>query len=332
MKTSSKPVNQLLQWYDQNYRVLPWNLTSDPYRIWVSEVILQQTQVKQALGYYDRFINRFPDVYELSKAQETDVLKMWEGLGYYSRARNLHKGAKYIVDQHDGQVPTTRVDLLKVPGIGPYTSAAIQAFAFGFKAAAIDGNLLRIVTRLFAFPGDISKSKVQRAVEGMCLELMKEAHPAKFNRAMMDLGATICKPQNPLCEECPFCEFCEAKAIDQVKDFPFSSKKVKKTRRALHYRIETDNHGALMVYRRVNPGIWKGLYELTPIDVEHTKKLKKIHHVRHLLTHQTLDIHFYIMEGEQVQPSSIDMALAQYAFPRPIQKFLNQLLQKPPKA
>lgn len=336
MSGISKLARDLIQWYDDHQRDLPWNKTHDPYRIWVSEIILQQTQVQQGLPYYHNFVIKFPNVSALAEADLNDVLKAWEGLGYYSRARNLHKGAKFVIQNFDGKLPENRKDLLTIPGIGPYTSAAIAAFAFGQKEAAIDGNLMRVLTRLHTFPGDIHKASTRKDLENMALNDMGHADPAAYNRAMMDLGSSICTATNPDCNNCPVRAHCRAFATGQVSEFPFSTKKVVKKKRYLHYLLcLTPDAQGIRYHQRDDSGIWKGLYELPLIETEKQKKLKtwsldgenreieNIDKRKHLLTHRTLYITFYRPLEEKIPKEIVSAALAKTAFPVPIRTFLN---------
>ena len=200
----------LLAWYDRCARAMPWRGIHDPYRIWVSEAMLQQTRVETVLRYYDRFLARFPTLRDLAEAPEEDVLKMWEGLGYYSRARNLHQGAKQILAEYGGVLPADPVLLRKIRGIGPYTSCAVASIAYGVRAAAVDGNVIRVICRLYHLQENPLEPAVHRRVEELALALVPESRPGDHNQAMMDLGATVCVPGTPDCDRCPVSAFCLA--------------------------------------------------------------------------------------------------------------------------
>ena len=215
----------LLAWYDQHARTLPWRGIHDPYRTWVSETMLQQTRVETVLGYYDRFLQRFPTIADLAAAPEDDVLKLWEGLGYYSRARNLHKGAKQVMAEHGGVIPSTVEALRKISGIGPYTAGAIASIAFEQPVPAVDGNVIRVVSRLRGIRENVGVPSVRRSLEGEAASLVPATRPGDFNQAVMDLGATICTPGTPSCEKCPLQAECDAYAAGDAEDLPVLPRK-----------------------------------------------------------------------------------------------------------
>src|SRR5271157_1728605 len=200
---------RLLAWYRQHKRDLPWRRTEDPYRIWISEIMLQQTRVAAVLPYYPRFLELFPDVRALARAPEQTLLAAWAGLGYYSRARNLQKAAKYIVEL--GEFPRTYSSLRELPGVGDYTGAAVASIAFGLPHAVMDGNVARVMSRLMAEAGDIKSDAVRRRLRALAEVLLDRRHPGEFNQALMELGATVCVPKRPLCESCPVRLYCEAR-------------------------------------------------------------------------------------------------------------------------
>ena len=215
----------LLAWYDQHARTLPWRGIHDPYRTWVSETMLQQTRVETVLGYYDRFLQRFPTIADLAVAPEDDVLKLWEGLGYYSRARNLHKGAKQVMAEYGGVIPSTVEELRKISGIGPYTAGAIASIAFDQPVPAVDGNVIRVVSRLRGIRENVGVPSVRRLLEGEAASLVPADRPGDFNQAVMDLGATICTPGTPSCEKCPLQAECDAYAAGDAEDLPVLPRK-----------------------------------------------------------------------------------------------------------
>ena len=215
----------LLAWYDRHARTLPWRGIHDPYRTWVSETMLQQTRVETVLGYYDRFLTRFPTVSDLAAAPEDDVLKLWEGLGYYSRARNLHKGAKQVMEDYGGVIPSNVEALQKISGIGSYTAGAIASIAFDQPVPAVDGNVIRVVSRLRGIRENVGIPSVRRALEGEAAALVPAERPGDFNQAVMDLGATICVPGTPACEKCPLQTECDAFAAGDAEDLPVLPRK-----------------------------------------------------------------------------------------------------------
>ena len=215
----------LLQWYDRVKRDLPWRRSGDPYCIWLSEIMLQQTRVETVKGYYARFLERCPTVQALAQAPEETVLKLWEGLGYYSRARNLHKAAKAIVNEHGGVFPATYEEILKLPGIGPYTAGAIASIAFGQPVPAVDGNVIRVTSRLCGIRENVGVPSVRRKLEEEAAALVPKKRPGDFNQAMMDLGATVCVPGTPSCERCPLRTLCDAYAAGDAEDLPVLPRK-----------------------------------------------------------------------------------------------------------
>ncbi len=251
----------LLNWYDYNKRNLPWREDPSPYHVWVSEIMLQQTRVEAVAAYYYRFMDRLPDLADLARVPEDELMKLWEGLGYYSRARNLKKAAGLVMTEYQGQLPSTRTELEKLPGIGEYTAGAIASIAFGRKEPAIDGNMMRIFSRLLCHPGEISKTAVKRDVREAICRIMPEERPGDFNQALMDLGATICLPNGrPLCENCPWSALCLAHKLEKESDYPV--KKAKKARRIEHLTVLLIECGEKRIlHRRAGRGLLAGLYE-----------------------------------------------------------------------
>jgi A/G-specific adenine glycosylase len=249
---------QLLQWYHDNKRVLPWRLTSDPYQIWLSEIMLQQTQVKTVIDYFNRFIMKYPDVLALSKGHEEDVLKLWEGLGYYSRARRLIPCARIVVEKFEGEFPEDYSLLLTLPGIGTYTAGAIASIAYNKKVPAVDGNVMRVYSRHFYMKADISKNSSKKIFENKVKETLPE-DCRHFNQALMELGALICSPQKPKCLECPINSTCEAYHRNCVMTLPVKSKKIKK--KTLQVAVCKILHDDLwMIEKRPNEGLLAGLW------------------------------------------------------------------------
>jgi A/G-specific adenine glycosylase len=256
----------LLSWADSHIRILPWKGIKDPYKIWLSEIILQQTRVDQGMPYYNKFILRYPSVHDLAQATEDDVLKTWEGLGYYSRARNLHATAKYISETLSGKFPDNYQDLLALKGIGPYTAAAISSFAYEEKKAVIDGNVQRLVSRILGVLEPIESPEVKRILIDFTQTAIEKVKPSLFNQALMDYGATVCKPKNPSCENCVFKSNCVAFQEDQVSLIPVKSTKIVQVKRQFiffHFILPDD---FTIVEKRIENDIWKNLYQLPGVE------------------------------------------------------------------
>ena len=260
-------VELLQQWYRQNARDLPWRRTRDPYHIWVSEIMLQQTRVEAVKPYYERFIKELPDVKALARCPEDRYLKLWEGLGYYSRVRNLNAAAKQVMEQYDGMIPDTYDELRKLKGIGPYTAGAIASSAFGQPVPAVDGNVLRVISRVTGDDSDIMKESVRKGMGRRLQELMERPQeprpdPYIFNQALMELGAVVCVPGGPpLCGQCPWMEFCEARKQDRIHLLPVK-KKAKDRRIEKRTVFVLQNGSKAAIRRRPEQGLLAGLYEL----------------------------------------------------------------------
>ena len=300
----------LLQWYAANRRALPWREESDPYRIWISEIILQQTRVQQGWDYYLRFVQRFPDVRSLAEASEQEVLKCWQGLGYYSRARNLHEGARYICGKWGGFFPDTYDEILKIKGVGEYTAAAIASFAFRLPYPVVDGNVLRVLSRHFGISEPVDETAGRRKIRELAAELLPPEQPDSFNQAVMDFGALQCVPHHPHCADCPFRAGCAAFAGNCQELLPVKQHKVKQRERYFYYWVMRQGD-ALHLRRRTADDIWKGLYEfpltesereLTEAELKQAQRrwlplekpldFKMSSPYRHQLTHQLLHVRF----------------------------------------
>ncbi|MBP5456705.1 MAG: A/G-specific adenine glycosylase [Paludibacteraceae bacterium] len=255
----------LINWYLKNKRDLPWRKINDPYRIWISEIILQQTRVAQGLDYYNNFIAHFPDVRSLAEADESEVLKCWQGLGYYSRARNLHFSAKTILEKHGGIFPQNHAEVRALKGVGDYTAAAICSFAYGLPYAAVDGNAYRVLSRVFEMDTPIDSAKGKSEFFALAQELLDKKRSALFNQAMMDLGAVVCTPVAPECVHCPMQDVCLALAHGRVGELPVKSKKVA-TRDRYFYYFFIETGGYIYLHKRESDDIWKGLYELPLVE------------------------------------------------------------------
>lgn len=327
---------KLLQWYKIHGRDLPFRKTSDPYKIWICEIIFQQTRIEQGLNHYNNFIARFPDVQTLANAETDEVLLYWKGLGYYSRALNLHKAALQIINDFNGKFPSDYDDILSLKGIGKYTAAAISSICFGKKIAAVDGNFYRVLSRVFADDFDVSNAKAFDYFSELALKMMPENEAGTFNEAMMDLGSEICKPRNPLCENCPLNEDCLAFNLGKIPLFPVKTKKVKPTDLELtYYFVHYKNQ--FLIKQRKEDFIWKKLYEF-PISIpeDFESYLSGQDTISHKLTHKNLTIHINKVSLNSLKMLK-DFAIAedflitnyedshQKSFPKPLENYLKKL-------
>lgn len=302
----------LITWYLQNKRDLPWRNTTNPYHIWLSEIMLQQTRVAQGLPYFLTFTEAFPTVFDLAKAEEEQVLKLWQGLGYYSRARNLHGTAKHIANTLNGNFPDNYKDLLSLKGIGEYTAAAIASFSFNEKTPVVDGNVYRVLSRYFGITTDIASAKAKKEFTQLALELIDPKNPALFNQAIMEFGALQCTPKNPDCTICPLNNSCLALSQKKVEELPVKLKKLKIKNRYLNYILVLDNTNKSIANKRTQKGIWYNLYELPLIETEYLETEVEIkqnieqlypgktevtllpsENIVHKLSHQHLHIRFW---------------------------------------
>ena len=334
--------HKLLAWYHENRRILPWRDTHDPYIIWISEIILQQTRVVQGYDYFLRFMNRFPDVDALAAASEDEVLKCWQGLGYYSRARNLHAAARQIVEW--GGFPERYENIRQLKGVGDYTAAAIASFAFGLPHAVVDGNVYRVLSRYYGIEEPIDTGHGKKYFAAMAQELLPEGkEAADYNQAVMDFGAMQCVPKSPKCEDCPLVDGCAAFRDRRIQELPVKSRALTVTERYLHY-MYIEVGGEVAVFRRESNDIWKGLYEpflietpaaCAPENLLNDEKVPSFIRsdkavmtylcggVRHQLTHRTLICDFYKVELAD-RPDDFGRSvcwvkkeeLSNYAFPR----------------
>lgn len=341
-------VRSLMQWNkNHNHRQMPWKGIKDPYRIWLSEVILQQTRVEQGTAYYNRFLERFPTVHKLAQANDNEVFKLWEGLGYYNRCRNLIQTAREISQNKKGRFPDTLEGLLSLKGVGNYTAAAIGSFAFGLPLAVVDGNVMRVLSRVFGIDAPIDKKEGKTKLEQMASQLLNEEEPGTYNQAIMDLGATVCKPRAPLCEECPFRKKCLAFSGGNPEAFPVKSKKPVMRSRYFYYLL-AEYRGMVLVRRRTADDIWHGLHEFVFFEKDEPAEERDlvspafwgIHQpisflsrhlsgeMKHLLTHQRIHARFLRVELKKkiningyVWASQKEME--EMAFPRLITRYLS---------
>jgi A/G-specific adenine glycosylase len=342
----SHPISdRLISWYKKNKRDLPWRDTTDPYRIWLSEIILQQTQVVQGLSYYNKFVENFPTVKHLANAKEDKVMRLWQGLGYYSRARNLHAAAKTIHSTHKGVFPKTLASIKELKGVGDYTAAAIASFAYQLPHAVVDGNVNRVLSRLFDVDTPINSAQGKKEFQLLADELLNVKKPALHNSAMMEFGALWCKPQNPKCENCPVQEYCLAFQNNTVYQRPVKDKKLKIKERFFHYFIFNDKD-SVYIQKRTAKDIWQNLYEfyliesdesMNPEEILKHKGLKglgvkfKVNaiHVakKHILSHQHLYATFYECSVEKSVKNETLIKIKRkdlndYALPQLINKYL----------
>ena len=318
----------ILHWYAENGRDLPWRRTRDPYAVWLSEIILQQTRVAQGLAYWERFMDRFPTVDDLAAAPEDEVLRLWQGLGYYSRARNLHTAAKQIVAM--GGFPDTLEGIRSLKGVGDYTAAAIGSIAFGLPAAVVDGNVYRVLARYFGIAAPVGTTEAKKEFTALANRLLPADAPAAFNQGMMDFGATCCTPANPACLTCPLQPSCQAFRDGRVDLLPVKKEAAKPVERHLSYvYIRVD--GFIAIHRRGSGDIWQGLWEPWLTDEVPADARQLVKGFKHQLTHRTLFADFYLWEPS-TRPSLpegyrwIEEAeLDRYAKPRLFELLLERL-------
>ena len=337
--------NSLVQWYLNHKRDLPWRNTQNPYPIWLSEIMLQQTRVAQGTPYYLSFLAAFPTVFDLANASEEQVLKLWQGLGYYSRARNLHKTAQYIAFECDGVFPNSYSELLKLKGVGEYTAAAIASFAYKEAVPVVDGNVFRVLSRYFDIETDIAQASAKKEFSALALELMPKNSPDVFNQAIMEFGALQCVPKNPTCSECVFNASCLALKKNKINQLPVKNKKTKVTKRYFNYLIFSDINGKIPIQKRTEKGIWHNLYEFPLVEALDTtsegeiidiiskqtiisNKIVKItlcnsEAIIHKLSHQHLYINFWNVSVSGDIDNGIELnQLKTFPFPIVIYNFI----------
>ena len=324
--------DKLVEWYLRNKRDLPWRDTTDPYKVWLSEIILQQTRVMQGLPYYLRFVETFPTVNHLASATEEEVLRLWQGLGYYTRARNLHKSAKAVVDDYNGVFPDSYKKLLTLPGIGEYTAAAIASFSFREAVAVVDGNVFRVLSRVFGIMDEINSQKGRGVFSLLANNVLDKTRPHYHNQALMEFGALQCVPKNPLCSSCDLMSICYAFQKNMQSALPKKAKAKASRRRYLYY-IVAQRGKSLLMRKRSKKDIWHGLYDFHSVEneipLEQDAVLKKIQesfgkeitagHIsisadyKHILTHQVILAKFVVIRAEKIRPPK-DTNLKFYTF------------------
>jgi A/G-specific adenine glycosylase len=271
--------SQIIEWYVNHHRRLPWRETRDPYKIWVSEVILQQTRVDQGLGYYNRFIEKFPDIRSLATAEEEEVLKVWQGLGYYSRARNMHQAARRVMQIHNGVFPSVYEQIISLKGIGDYSASAISSFAFGLPYPVMDGNVIRVISRLYGITDPVNSTYTRNRIKEILEGEIDRKRPGLFNQAIMEFGALHCTPQNPRCETCPIRDACVAWNTGNVQKIPVKDKKSPVRDRFFHYLVFIMKENDLiytLLNKRTGNDIWRNLYEFPMIENERMLEWKEV--------------------------------------------------------
>lgn len=351
----------LTNWYRNNARDLPWRNTRNPYQIWISEVILQQTRINQGLAYYLRFVERFPTIDRLANADQQEILLLWQGLGYYSRARNMHEAAKQVLKLYNGIFPSTYDQIIKLKGVGEYTAAAIASISFGEPKVVVDGNVLRFISRLYGYTEPINTAKGKTAIREITESLLQDADPAIFNQALMEFGALYCIPKNPDCLNCIFKDSCRAFATDLVNVLPVKTKKLIVKKRFFNYLFlyyeDENNQTVFYLQRRGKGDIWHGLFDLPLIEdsfcydpdtlTASTYWHKNIAHLQpiisvsykdfiHQLTHQQLNTRFFFVNLQNINPLSINKEWVavttdnyhQYPTSRLIENYFNIIIPK----
>jgi A/G-specific adenine glycosylase len=329
----------LTRWYLKEKRALPWRLTKDPYCIWLSEIILQQTQIKQGLPYYTAFLKQFPSVFDLAKASEHEVLKLWQGLGYYSRARNLHFTAKHIVSTLNGEFPKDYDGLIKLKGVGDYTASAIASICYEEPCAVLDGNVYRVLSRYFGIKTPINSTQGKKEFKGLAQSLLPNHKVGDYNQAIMEFGAKQCIPKVPKCADCPLNSSCYALQKQKVAELPVNLKKIKLKRRYINYLVLVNSKKQTVLQQRKNKGIWQGLYEFQNIEtsssVSHDAISQLIKYkfnnlslfntedIVHRLTHQELKVKFWIVEVDVLPEKATEVSqIMSYPVPVLIQNFI----------
>lgn len=337
----------LKHWYSEYKRELPWRETQNPYYIWLSEIIMQQTQIKQGLPYYEDFVANFPTVFDLAEAQESAVLKLWQGLGYYSRARNLHFTAKYITDTLQGEFPKTYNDLLKLKGVGDYTASAIASICYNEPTAVVDGNVYRVLSRYFGIDTPINSSQGIKVFKALAQTLLPKDNIGDYNQAVMEFGAIQCKPKLPNCEVCPLKKKCLALQLNKIIELPVKINKTKISKKYFNFLVFVSEDNKTILEQRVEKGIWQNLYQFPLIETKESLSYKNFKNnkklgsyingadysfslynkaeIVHKLSHQHLYTKFWILKIEKLPQKGIDiLKIKSYAVPVLISKFIDE--------
>ena len=338
---------QIINWYNTNKRSLPWRETKNPYKIWLSEIILQQTKVAQGLPYYYKIIATFPRVNDLAKASEDEILKLWQGLGYYSRARNLHSAAKEICEKHNGIFPNSYKDIIKLKGIGTYTAAAIVSFSFDLPHAVVDGNVIRVLSRYFGVDTPSNSTEGRKEFQDLAQNLLLKGYAAENNQAIMEFGALQCRPKSPNCNNCPLQNNCYAYSQNVISNFPTKTKKIKIKKRYFEFFIINEKDYLLIQKRKT--GIWKGLYQFPLIETHYKNTESEIINskdwrnllngssvinyvstsIKHKLSHQTIYARFWHITGKSKPKENVVLIrqedIRRYPIPKLIEKYLKNI-------
>ncbi|MCX7546348.1 A/G-specific adenine glycosylase [Xanthomarina sp. F1114] len=335
----------LTHWYSNNKRQLPWRNTTNPYYIWLSEIILQQTQIKQGLPYYEAFVAKYPTVFDLANAEESDVLKLWQGLGYYSRARNLHTTAKYIVKELHGVFPNNYKELIKLKGVGDYTASAIASICFNENTAVLDGNVYRFLARYYGIDTPINTTAGFKTFKALAQEIIDTDNPAEHNQAIMDFGSRQCSPSSPNCAICPFNTSCIAFIEETVANLPVKIKAKKPTKKYFNFLVFVSDTGETILEKREENGIWKNLYQFPLIETKKIQTAKSFQlelknhafvedtnyklflfnetDIVHKLSHQHLHTKFWILTVPELPKKGVPVEnIRDYAVPVLIENFI----------
>ncbi|RUA10203.1 MAG: A/G-specific adenine glycosylase [Flavobacteriia bacterium] len=336
---------QLILWYLQNKRDLPWRKDTNPYQIWLSEIILQQTRISQGIPYYFKFIRKYPTIFDLASAEEDEVLKLWQGLGYYSRGRNLHHTARYITTHFNGIFPNDFKTLKKLRGIGDYTASAISSICFNQAHAAVDGNVQRVLARFFNINTPVNSTKGIKYFKELAQELIDPAQPGTYNQAVMELGALICTPKNPQCTVCPLQEACKALKHKTIEIIPVKEKKIRRRKRFFNFLVFNINNSSTLLVKRTEKDIWQNLFQFPLIETKNEAGLKDIVQsdllnnligtneitveqqnfkpLVHKLTHQDIQIQFWVIKTQTTLKNAIKWKnVINFAVPTPIDNFI----------
>lgn len=334
--------SKLTNWYQENRRDLPWRQTRDPYNIWLSEIIMQQTRIEQGLAYYVKFTETYPTVFDLAEATEEEVLKSWQGLGYYSRARNLHHTARYVAENLNGKFPDNYIALLPLKGIGDYTASAIASICFNEPQAVVDGNVYRVLSRVFGIQTPVNFSGAAKEFKELAQQYLDKKDPGGFNQAVMEFGALYCKPQNPDCSNCIFQADCYAFNHQKVKELPAKTAGIKVRPRFFNYLVVISEDNRTLLEKRTASGIWKNLYQFPLIEKEKNTKIN-LHEIQelleevdiksfslynenpvlHKLSHQHLHIQFWIIQTANLGENGIHISqIEELPVPIVLHKFI----------
>lgn len=337
--------NLLESWYLSVNRDLPWRKNKNPYSVWLSEIILQQTRVAQGTAYYHKFLENFPTVSDLANADESLVLKLWQGLGYYSRARNLHYSAKLIMEEYNGEFPSTYKELMKLKGVGDYTASAIASICFNEQTAVVDGNVYRVLARYFGISTPINSAQGIKEFKKLAQSLLETDNPGQYNQAIMDFGALQCTPQNPDCDTCPLAGGCEALKMNTINHLPVKEKKIKIKKKYFNFIVLLTPNDKVILSKREGKGIWQNLYQFPLLESDNTLDLEAlvertdfnelfegdVHSIKlfnnkewvHKLSHQHLYTQFWVVEAASGHSDLIPLeTLSTYAVPRLVEKFI----------